>query len=137
MLALLANAWTTFSLGALVAGLGGVGLIVVVLLGLTSLPAFLRRPLIAAGVVLLAGAAVWQAGQAKGAHDAFALTAARIHAAEIRRADAAEKALAADRARASSDATTIADLRRQIDETPDDPRPGLDRAAARRLRRVQ
>ncbi|GJD92946.1 hypothetical protein [Methylobacterium iners] len=81
-LAFLQNAWTAFSPIAAIAGLSGIGLLVLAFVGLSWLPGFLKRPLIFAGVVLIAGAAIYQAGQAKGAHDAFARDAARALAAE-------------------------------------------------------
>jgi hypothetical protein len=136
-LTLLRRGWTAFSLSATLAGLGGVGLIAVALLAAAYLPGWLRRPLIGAGVVLLVGAALYQAGQAKGAHDAFAVESARTlkrerdeaaaALAEVRRqAAAASKISDADRARADAAeasaklaAARVRELQRHLARTPD------------------
>lgn len=134
---LLSAGWAAFSVGATIAGVGGVGLILLALLAAASLPSWLRTPLLGVGILLLVGAALFQAGQAKGSHDAFALTAAeklrdakakaeadlrearrqaaagaRISAADTARADAAEAAANAARAR-------LAELQRHLARTPD------------------
>ncbi|MEG9527412.1 MAG: hypothetical protein MIL41_16880, partial [Hyphomicrobiales bacterium] len=83
---LLTVGWTALSLGATIAGLGGIGLILVALLAAAYLPSFLRTPLIGAGIVLLVGGALFQAGQAKGTADAFAVAAAKELKAEKVRA---------------------------------------------------
>ena len=54
--------------------------------GLVLVPERLRTPAILAGAALIALAAVWQAGEAKGAHDAFARDAERALEAESKRA---------------------------------------------------
>lgn len=132
-LTLLSHGWTAFSVVATVAGLGGVGLIAVALLATAYLPAALRHALVAAGLVLLIGAALFQAGQAKGAHDAFALQAkadlqrARDALAEVnRQVAAAAKVSSDDRARAEAAeasakaaAKRLRDLQAQLARTPD------------------
>ncbi|MGH1574529.1 hypothetical protein ACRAWG_32635 [Methylobacterium sp. P31] len=144
---LLTVGWTALSLGATIAGLGGIGLILVALFAAAYLPSFLRTPLIGAGIVLLVGGALFQAGQAKGTHDAFAVAAAKELKAEKARADAesrrqaaaAAKIGAADRARADkaeavakASRERLADLKRNLARTPDRACASAD--DARRLR---
>ncbi|MGE8128506.1 hypothetical protein ACQKQD_16145 [Methylobacterium sp. NPDC080182] len=134
---IVSHGWTAFSLAATLAGIGGIGLIALAVLATAYLPAWLRRPLIGAGIVLLVGAALYQAGQAKGAHDAFAVEAARTLRQEKARAEAAlreerrqvaeaNKISADDRARADAataaakaSAKRLADLQRHLARTPD------------------
>jgi hypothetical protein len=141
LLTILANGWTAFSLVSLLAGAGGIGLILLALLGTAYLPGFLRRPLIGAGLALLVGAALFQAGQAKGAHDAFAREAARALAAEQTRTKVAKDitdrvAIQAVRDLAAADATNLK-LRKLLDDMDHDPerdRRCTTRDDARRLR---
>ncbi|SDM67917.1 hypothetical protein SAMN05216360_10390 [Methylobacterium phyllostachyos] len=132
-LTLLSHGWAAFSIVATLAGLGGVGLIAVALLAAAYLPAVLRHALVAAGLVLLIGAALYQAGQARGAHEAFALQAktdlqrARDALAEVDRQVAAATAISAgDRARAEAAeasakaaASRLRDLKAHLARTPD------------------
>lgn len=140
-LAFLANAWTAFSPLALLVGGSGIGLVVLALVGLSWLPGFLKRPLIFAGAALLVLSAVYQAGQAKGAHNAFAKDAARAFEAESARADAAERIksqIAAratqDFARAQADSRKLKELNDALAKAPGRDRLCVDRALARRLR---
>lgn len=143
VLALLANAWTAFSPLAAVAGLGGVGLLVLALVGLSWLPGFLRRPLIAVGIGLIVGAAIYQAGTAKGAHDAFARDAARALDAERTRTAVARQITERLAVQAVRDlAATQADLQKLKDLNDalrTDPRRDgvcLPRDLSRRLRNL-
>lgn len=142
-LALLANAWTAFSPLAAVAGLGGIGFLVVALLGLSWLPGFLKRPLIGAGVILLASAAIYQAGTAKGAHDAFARDAARALAAEKTRTAIAKDitdrvSIQAVRDLAELQARTqkLQELNDALARDPNRNRVCVDRDLSRRLRQL-
>ncbi|MGU3284695.1 hypothetical protein [Methylobacterium mesophilicum] len=146
----LAVGWTAYSFGATVAGLGGAGLIVLGLLATAYLPAFIRRPLIAAGIALLAGAALFQAGQAKGVHEAAAAEAARnlaqakadaaaTLAEQARQAAAAKDIAAKDKDRADAaeadaqaSASRLRDLQAYLKGTKDRPCGSAD--DARRLR---
>ncbi|ARO54059.1 hypothetical protein B2G69_07805 [Methylorubrum zatmanii] len=110
--------WTAFSVGATLAGLGGIGLILVALLFAASLPAWVRRPLVGVGILLLAGAALFQAGQTRGAHQAFAVEAAKTlkreraeaaaALAEVKRQGAARQIVAARDAQRAAAAETEA-----------------------------
>lgn len=149
-LTLVQNGWTAFSVGATIAGLGGVGLILLAVLATAYLPAWIRRPVLAAGILLLAGAALFQAGQAKGTHDAFAVEAARklaqakadaaaTLAEERRQAAAAREVAAKDAARAAAaesaaqaSASRLRDLQAYLKGTKD--RPCGSAEDARRLR---
>lgn len=140
LLALLQNGWTAFSLASLLAGGAGVGLILLALLGTAYLPAFIRRPLIGAGIAILVGAALYQAGQAKGAADAFARDAARAIAAETERAAKAERATRDDRARAVQDLADdqartqkLQEMNDALRKDPDRDRVCIDRDLSRRL----
>ena len=142
--------WTAFSVGATIAGLGGIGLILLAVLATAYVPAFIRRPLIAAGIALLAGATLFQAGQAKGVHDAAAAEAARnlaqakadaaaTLAEEQRQAAAGREVAARDKARADaaeaaaqSSASRLRDLQSYLKGTTD--RPCGSAEDARRLR---
>lgn len=142
-LALLQNAWTAFSPLAAIAGLSGLGLLALAFLGLSWLPAFLRRPLIAVGVLLLASAAIYQAGTARGAHDAFALDAERALAAERTRTEVARKITDAVAIQAVRDLTAAAAANTKLkeinDALRDDPnrdRVCIDRDLSRRLREL-
>ncbi|TXM65498.1 hypothetical protein [Methylobacterium sp. WL120] len=116
LLALIANGWTAYSFAATLVGGTGFVLIAIAILAAIYLPLFprvLRNLLVGAGVALILGAALYQAGQAKGAHEAFARDAERAIAAERKRADAAERVMAADAARAAQDlAAAQADTRK-------------------------
>ena len=139
--ALLNNAWTAFSPLAAVAGLGGIAALVLALVGFSWLPGFLKRPLVAVGVVLLTGAAIYQAGTAKGAHDAFARDAARALAAEQTRTAVARRitdriAVQAvrDLAAAQADAQKLKDLNDALRADPNRNRVCLPQRLSRRLR---
>lgn len=141
LLAILQNGWTAFSLASLIAGAGGVGLILLALLGTAYLPAFLRRPLIGAGIAILVGAALYQAGQAKGAADAFARDAARALEAERTRTKIARDitdrvAIQAVRDLAAADATNrkLKEINDALAKDPDRDRVCVDHGLSRRLR---
>ncbi|MEE7459663.1 hypothetical protein MPAR168_22300 [Methylorubrum populi] len=87
------------------------------------------------------GAALYQAGQAKGAHDAFALQSARAMAAEIKRTEAAETVAARIAAQAAQDLAAEQADNRKLQELNDALRTGphrdrecLSRDLSRRLR---
>ncbi|MBA9067409.1 hypothetical protein FHR71_001139 [Methylobacterium sp. RAS18] len=139
--ALIANGWTAYSFAATLAGGAGLGLVVLALVATAWLPGFIRRPLLAAGIALMVGAALYQAGQAKGAHDAFALQSARAMAAEIKRTEAAETVAARIAAQAAQDLAAEQAARQKLQELNDvlrtDPhrdRECLPRDLSRRLR---
>lgn len=139
--AFLSNAWTAFSPLALAGGLSGAGLLVLAFVGLSWLPAFLKRPLIFVGAALLVISAVYQAGQAKGAHDAFAKDAARALLAEKLRVLKAEKIAAALTAQAEADlaaerasSAKLKDLLDAVQKRKDAARVCLPRELSRRLR---
>ncbi len=137
----LAQGWTAFSIPATLAGAGGLGLIAIAFLASAYLPAFLKRPLIAAGICLFVGAALYQAGQAKGVSLETARQLSRSLAAETKRADVAEgvnrrqsdqaaKDLAAERARN----TKLKEILDALARDKDAARVCVDRDLARRLR---
>jgi signal transduction histidine kinase len=141
LLSILQNGWTAFSLVSLLAGGGGLALILLAFLGTAYLPAFLRRPLIGAGLVLLVGAALFQAGQAKGAHDAFAREAARALAAEQDRTriarditDRVSRQAVKDLAAADATNRKLQELKDALDKDPERDRRCTTRDDARRLR---
>lgn len=141
LLSILQNGWTAFSFVSLLAGGGGLGLILLAFLGTAYLPGFLRRPLIGAGLALLVGAALFQAGQAKGAHEAFAREAARALAAEQDRTRIAKDitdrvARQAVKDLAAADATNrkLQELKDAMDKDPERDRRCTTRDDARRLR---
>jgi hypothetical protein len=141
LLTILGNGWTAFSLISLLTGAGGLGLILLALLGTAYLPGFLRRPLIGAGLALLVGAALFQAGQARGAHEAFAREAARALAAEQTRTKIAKDitdrvAIQAVRDLAAAEATNrkLQEINDAMRKDPDRDRVCVDRGMARRLR---
>jgi hypothetical protein len=113
------------------------------LVGLSWLPGFLRRPLIAVGIGLIVGAAIYQAGTAKGAHDAFAHDAARALAAEKTRTAIARDisnriAVQAvrDVSAARADAQKLKDLNDAIRTDPYRNRVCVPVGLARRLRNL-
>lgn len=147
--AFLSNAWTAVSPLALVGGLSGLGLILVALLGLAMMPGvvaafvpnWLKHGLILIGAGLLALSAAYQAGQAKGTHDAFAKDAKRAIAAEAARADAAERikdqiAVQATKDLAAEKAANrkLKDLNDALAKVPGHDRVCVDRDLSRRLR---
>lgn len=143
LLATVQNGCAAFSLVAALTGVGGLGLIMLAVLATSWLPAFLRRPLIVAGIAIVVGAALYQAGQAKGAHEAFALDAARAIAAETARAEWSEKIAAAiaaqatrDFAAAQADNIKLKELNDALRTDPHRDRECLDRGLARRLREL-
>ena len=141
LLLVLQNGWTAFSLASLLTGAGGLGLILLAFLGTAYLPGFLRRPLIGAGLALLVGAALFQAGQAKGAHEAFAREAARALAVEQTRTKVAKEitdrvAVQAVRDLAAADATNrkLQEINDALATDPERDRRCTTRDDARRLR---
>lgn len=141
LLTILQNGWTAFSLASLLTGAGGLGLILLALLGTAYLPGFLRRPLIGAGLALLVGAALFQAGQARGAHEAFAREAARSLAAEQTRTRIAKEitdrvAIQAVRDLAAAEATNrkLQEINDALAKDPERDRRCTTRDDARRLR---
>lgn len=90
MLAILLQAWAAFSPLASAVGACGLACIVVAFVGAMFVPERLKMPLIGVGALLITGAAIWQAAEAKGAHDAFKVVAAANLKAEHERAEKAE-----------------------------------------------
>lgn len=141
ILATLANGWAAFSVLATIGGIGGLALIAAALLLGAYLPAGLRRVLFGAGLALLVGAALFQAGQAHGARQQLALDAGRAVEAEKARASAAE-ALAHDIAEQATrdlaaEQADSAKLKGLLDDLRSHPDAGgacLPRDLARRLR---
>ena len=141
LLPLLANGWTAYSLAATLMGGAGVALLVAAFVATAYLPAFVRHALIIGGAALIGGSALYQAGQAKGAHDAFARDAARAVAAEAARAEAANRItdrIAAQAARdlASERAATtkLQEINDALRKDSARDRECVDRGLARRLR---
>lgn len=139
----LANGWTAFSILATLSGIAGIALIALAVFGTTFLPSFIKQPLIIAGICLLVGGALYQAGQAKGAHLAFEAEASRALAAETKRADLAEATNKQQAAQAAKDlAAEKADnakLKELNDAASKDKDAGVtcvDRDLARRLRNL-
>lgn len=143
LLALMQNGWAAFSLASALAGGVGLGLIALALLGSAWLPAFLRRPLIGFGLALLVGAALYQAGQARGAHEAFARDAERALAAERTRTAIARRITDAVAVQAVRDVASVQAANRKLQELtdalrkdPDRDRVCVDRSLSRRLRNL-
>ncbi len=90
MLGVLFQAWAAFSPLASIVGVCGIACVVVAFLGAVFVPEKLKMPLIGLGAALIVGAALWQAAEAKGAHDAFKVVAAANLKAERERAEKAE-----------------------------------------------
>lgn len=143
LLLTLSHGWTAFSVLSALSGAAGIGLIALALLGTTFLPSFVKQPLIIAGVCLLVGGALYQAGQMKGSRLAFEAEAARALAAETKRADLAEAInqkqaaqAAKDRAAARADAAKRKELTDAVAKDKNRDRECVDRDLARRLRNL-
>ncbi|WP_375462973.1 hypothetical protein [uncultured Methylobacterium sp.] len=133
----ISHGWTAFSFVATIVGAGAVGLIVLGLIAAAYLPSWLRHLIVGSGIGILLGAVLFQAGQAKGSHDAFAVEAARTLKVEKDRAEAlvreqqrqaaasarisAQDKARADAAEAASKASAsrLRDLQRHLARTPD------------------
>lgn len=142
-LGFLSLAWYAFSPLSAFIGLTGIAILVLAVLGVALIPAFLRKPAILVGCVLLATAAIWQAGQAAGAHAVFVRQAEAALAAEAKRADHAEiitgdLAVQAtkDLAAAQADAAKLKDLLDGISKDPARNRACATHDDARRLRNL-
>lgn len=141
MVGLVFQAWAAFSPLASIIGALGVVCVLIAVFGAMFVPERLKLPLIGLGVVLIVGAAMWQAAEAKGAHDAFAAAKEVALKAERERADKAEaitrdlaEQATRDLASAQADASNLKGL---TDALSTDPRRAgvcLDRGMARRLR---
>jgi hypothetical protein len=90
MIGILFQAWAAFSPLASIVGACGIACVVVAFVGAMFVPERLKLPLIGVGALLITGAAIWQAAEAKGAHDAFKVVAAANLKAEHERAEKAE-----------------------------------------------
>lgn len=90
MIGFLFQAWAAFSPLASIVGACGIACVVVAFAGAMFVPEKLKLPLIGVGALLIVGAAVWQAAEAKGAHDAFAVAKEAALKAEQERAEKAE-----------------------------------------------
>lgn len=90
MMGVLLQAWAAFSPLASVVGACGLACIVVAFAGTLFVPERMKLPLIGVGALLITGATIWQAAEAKGAHDAFRVVAAANLRAERERAEKAE-----------------------------------------------
>lgn len=143
LLLTLAHGWASFSIAATLAGALGIALIALAVFGTSFLPSFIKQPLITAGICLIVGGALYQAGEARGAHDAFAQEAARAQAAETKRADIAEAQQKQQAAQAAKDLAAakadVAKLKELNDAVAKDKGAGdtcLDRDLAGRLRKL-
>ncbi|MGU3387309.1 hypothetical protein ACLBYG_22555 [Methylobacterium sp. D53M] len=141
MTAFLFQAWAAFSPLASIVGVCGIACIVVAFAGAMFVPERLKMPLIGVGALLIVGASLWQAAEAKGAHDAFKVVAATNVKAERERAAKAEaltKALAEqatrDLADAQADNAKLKDLTDALSRDPRGARPAVPHDLARRLR---
>ncbi|APT31939.1 hypothetical protein MCBMB27_02648 [Methylobacterium phyllosphaerae] len=141
LLATFANGWAAFSLLATISGLGGIALIAAALVFGAYLPAGIRHALVGAGLGVLVGAALFQAGQARGAHNQLALDADRaIEAERVRRvaAEAVSSAIAEqatrDLAAEQADTAKLKGLLDDLRSHPDASGACLPRDLARRLR---
>lgn len=141
MIGFLFQAWAAFSPLASIVGVLGIACVVVAFAGAMFVPERLKMPLIGLGAMLIVGAALWQAAEAKGSHDAFKVVAAANLKAEHQRAERSE-AIARDIAdQATKDLASAqsdnAKLKELNDALAKDPRRNgvcADRALARRLR---
>ena len=141
MLGVLFQAWAAFSPLATIVGAGGIACVVLAFAGAVFVPERLKMPLIGLGALLIAGAGIWQAAEAKGAHDAFAAAHAAALRAERARADVAE-AIARDLAErsrrdaaaAETDALKLKELTDALAKDPRRDRLCVPRDLARRLR---
>lgn len=141
MLGFLFQAWAAFSPLASIVFVCGAALVAVAFAGAVFVPERLKLPLVGLGAALIAGAALWQAAEAKGAHDAFAVAAAANVAAERARADLADaltrdlaEQATRDLAAEQAGSVTLKDL---TDALAHDPRRAgacVPRDLARRLR---
>ncbi|SDA12825.1 hypothetical protein SAMN02799622_00822 [Methylobacterium sp. UNC378MF] len=141
MLGFLFQAWAAFSPLASIVGACGIACVVVAFVGAMFVPERLKMPLIGVGALLITGAAIWQAAEAKGAHDAFKVVAAANLKAERERAEKAEaitKDLAEqatrDLAAAQADNAQLKDLNDALAHDPRGTHPAVPRDLARRLR---
>lgn len=141
LLTTLANGWAAFSLYAALGGLGGLALIALALLLGAYLPAALRRVLFGAGLAVLVGVALFQAGQAHGARQQLSLDAARAVKAEAARAAAAEavahdiaEQATRDLAAEQADSAKLKGLLDDLRSHPDAGDACLPRDLSRRLR---
>lgn len=141
MLGVLFQAWAAFSPLASIVGACGIALVVAAFLGAMFVPERLKLPLIGLGAALIVGAAVWQAAEAKGAHDAFDVVAAANLKAERERAEKAEaitRELAEQSIRdlvaAQADALKLKELNDALARDPRRDGACVDRGLARRLR---
>ncbi|MBP2498439.1 hypothetical protein ABID82_005125 [Methylobacterium sp. PvP062] len=143
LLLTLANGWTAFSILATLSGIAGIALIALAVFGTTFLPSFIKQPLIIAGICLIVGGALYQAGQAKGAHLAFEQEASRALDAETKRADLAEAQnkqqaaqAAKDLAAEKADNAKLKELNDVLAKDKDRDRECVDGDVARRLRNL-
>lgn len=137
----LLQAWAAFSPLASAVGACGLACVVVAFAGALFVPERLKLPLIGVGALLITGAAIWQAAEAKGAHDAFAVMQAAALKAEHERAekaDAIARAIAAqatrDLASAQADNAKLKDLNDALAHDPRRDGVCVPRALSRRLR---
>ncbi|MDH2313172.1 hypothetical protein [Methylobacterium brachiatum] len=141
MIGVLFQAWAAFSPLASIVGASGIACVLVAFLGAMFVPERLKLPLIGLGALLIAGAAVWQAAEAKGAHDLYvAAHQAALRAEQLRaeKAEAITRTLAeqATRERAAARADTLK-LKELTDALARDPRRDgvcVPRDLSRRLR---
>lgn len=134
-------AWVSFAPGAWATLAGGGALVAIAVMGLRWLPPIIRRPVMLAGIALIAAAAIWQAAVAEGVRRADQHAHELAIRAETERADRSDKIAAAIAAQATQDLAAAqadnAQLRKLTDETqkrPDAGRVVLPRDLARRLR---
>jgi hypothetical protein len=90
MIGVLFQAWAAFSPLASIVGACGIACVTVAFLGAMFVPERLKLPLIGVGAALILGAAIWQAAEAKGAHDLYVAAHQVALKAERERAEKAE-----------------------------------------------
>lgn len=143
ILAHLGMAWDAFSLISLVGGLAGIALILAGLFLLQILPSSLRRIVVVTGIGLLVSAALYQAGQARGAHLAqlrqmeLALLAEKLRTHEAERITRDLAKTATDHAAADeADKAKLREDLKRVQTHPDARRVCLPRGLARGLRQL-
>jgi hypothetical protein len=141
MIGFLFQAWAAFSPLASIVGTCGLALVVVAFLGSVFIPEKLKLPAIAVGVALIVGAMIWQAAEAKGAHDAFRAVAeanTKVLRERVEKADAITRDLAEQATHDLADAQVNAlKLKELNDALAQDPRRNgacVPRDLSRRLR---
>ena len=143
MIGVLFQAWAAFSPLASIVGVCGIACVVVAFLGAMFVPERLKVPLIGIGAALILGAAIWQAAEAKGAHDLYAAAHQVALKAERERAEKAEaltrdlaEQATRDLAAEQADHAKLKDLTDALARDPRRDGACVPRDLARRLRQL-